>query len=40
MVVGRILEKEVVGEELFIYRPEIAKLRREFPTVTQYMFSL
>jgi hypothetical protein len=40
MVVSAILDKKYGGDELFIYRPEIKKLRKELPTTTQYMFSL
>jgi hypothetical protein len=38
-VIGKILGKGS-AEELILYRPEIAILRRKFPTTTQYMFRL
>lgn len=37
-VVSSVLDKEALGEELIIYRPEIAVLRARLPTTTQYMF--
>lgn len=36
-VAAKILGK-AAGEELLIYRPEVAILRKEFPTTTQYLF--
>ncbi len=39
-VVASVLEKEAVGDELFVYKPELKKLRKELPTTTQYMFTL
>ncbi len=39
-VAAKILEKDFEGEELFIYRPELRKLRKELPTTTQYMFTI
>lgn len=36
-VVGKILQREA-GEEMFIYRPEVAELRRRLPTTTCYVF--
>ncbi|MDI6642477.1 MAG: DUF61 family protein [Candidatus Hodarchaeaceae archaeon] len=36
-VAGKILNKRAAGE-LLIYRPEVAALRRELPTTTQYLF--
>lgn len=36
-VVGSILRREPANE-LLIYRPEIAELRRRFPTTTCYIF--
>ena len=37
-VVSQVLEKEPAAEELLIYRPEVAILRRKLPTTTQYLF--
>ena len=37
-VVGQILGKKGTAEELLIYRPEVAILRRKLPTTTQYLF--
>jgi hypothetical protein len=39
-VIRKVLDKSDNGDELFIYRPEIRKLRKELPTTTQYMFTL
>jgi hypothetical protein len=39
-VATKILEKDFEGEELFIYRPELRKLRKVLPTTTQYMFTV
>jgi hypothetical protein len=39
-VVARVLDRNFEGEELFIYRPELRRLRKELPTTTQYMFTL
>jgi hypothetical protein len=38
-VIAKILGKGS-AEELILYRPEVAILRRKFPTTTQYMFRL
>jgi uncharacterized protein (UPF0216 family) len=37
-VVCKILGKEGCSDELFIYRPDIKKLRKELPTTSQYIF--
>ncbi|MEN4069109.1 MAG: DUF61 family protein [Methanobacterium sp.] len=37
-IICRILEIEPCKSELFIYRPDIKGLRKEFPTATQYIF--
>jgi hypothetical protein len=37
-VICKLLEKEGKGEELVIYRPEVAAVRRRLPTTTQYCF--
>jgi uncharacterized protein (UPF0216 family) len=37
-VVSQLLGKEGRGDELIIYRPEIALLRRKLPTTSQYLF--
>lgn len=37
-LVCMILDIEPVSGELFIYRPDLKVLRREFPTTTQYIF--
>ncbi|MDI6654981.1 MAG: DUF61 family protein [Candidatus Hydrothermarchaeota archaeon] len=39
-VIAHVLGKEMQGDELFIYKPELKQLRRELPTTTQYMFTL
>lgn len=39
-VVRKVLGKDDNGDELFIYRPDMKKLRKELPTTTQYMFTL
>jgi uncharacterized protein (UPF0216 family) len=40
MVIGALLEKASDGDEMFVYMPEIKKIRKELPTTTQYMFTL
>jgi hypothetical protein len=37
-VIANILQKECAGDELLIYRPELAAVRRRLPTTTQYFF--
>lgn len=37
-VIGKILGKEINGDELIVYRPEIAVIRRRLATTTQYLF--
>ncbi|MEM3421325.1 MAG: DUF61 family protein [Candidatus Hadarchaeum sp.] len=37
-VIGKILNKEVSGDELIVYRPEIAIIRKKLATTTQYLF--
>lgn len=37
-LVCKILNLDPCKRELFIYRPDIKKLRNEFPTATQYIF--
>lgn len=37
-IVCKILKLDPCKKELFIYRPEMKELRKEFPTVTQYIF--
>ncbi len=39
-VVRKVLDKGDDGDELFIYRPETGKLRKELPTTTQYIFTM
>lgn len=39
-IAAHILGREVLGEELFVYKPELKHLRKELPTTTQYMFTL
>ncbi|MBI5253809.1 MAG: DUF61 family protein [Euryarchaeota archaeon] len=39
-VVAHVLGREAPGDEFFVYRPELKKLRKELPTTTQYMFTL
>jgi len=36
--ISQILGKKGKGEELLIYRPEVAIIRRKLPTTTQYLF--
>jgi len=36
--IDQILGKKGKGEELLIYRPEVAIVRRKLPTTTQYLF--
>ncbi len=38
-VANHVLGKERKGDELIIYRPEVAVLRSRLPTTTQYLFS-
>ncbi len=38
-VMGKILKKRA-ADELLIYRPEVAILRRKLPTTTQYLFTV
>lgn len=37
-LICKILNLDPCKRELFIYRPDIKKLRNEFPTATQYIF--
>ncbi|MGQ9788000.1 MAG: DUF61 family protein [Candidatus Hadarchaeaceae archaeon] len=37
-VIGKILGKETTGDELIVYRPEIATIRRTLVTTSQYLF--
>lgn len=37
-LICEILEMEECSYELFLYRPEVKKLRNELPTTTQYIF--
>jgi len=37
-IICKILDLEPCKSELFIYRPDIKELRREYPTATQYIF--
>lgn len=37
-LVCKILNLDPCKSELFIYRPDIKELRKEFPTATQYIF--
>ncbi len=39
-LVAKVLGREAVGGEMFVYKPELKKLRRELKTTTQYMFTL
>ena len=39
-VIAGILQKELSGGELVIYRPEVAEVRRKLPTTTQYSFTM
>jgi len=39
-VISDILELKYEKDEIFIYRLDIRKLRRELPTTTQYMFTV
>lgn len=39
-IAAEVLEKDFEGEEIFIYRPELRKLRKKLPTTTQYMFTV
>ena len=36
--ISQILEKKGADDELLIYRPEVAIVRRKLPTTTQYLF--
>ncbi|NOZ76166.1 MAG: DUF61 family protein [Euryarchaeota archaeon] len=38
-VISTILEKEVDGDEMFVYRPEIPAIRKRLPTTTQFIFT-
>jgi uncharacterized protein (UPF0216 family) len=38
MAISQILGKKSTGEELLIYRPDVAIIRRKLPTTTQYIF--
>ena len=38
VLICKILNLDPCKRELFIYRPDIKKLRNEFPTATQYIF--
>ncbi|KUO40294.1 MAG: hypothetical protein APZ16_06075 [Candidatus Hadarchaeum yellowstonense] len=37
-VIGKILQREATDNEIIVYRPELALIRRKLPTTTQYMF--
>ena len=37
-IICKILNLDPCKSELFIYRPDIKELRKEFPTATQYIF--
>jgi uncharacterized protein (UPF0216 family) len=37
-IVCKILKLDLCKSEVFIYRPDIKELRKEFPTATQYIF--
>lgn len=37
-VIASIIGRDASGDELFIYKPELKKIRKELPTTTQYMF--
>ncbi len=39
-IISKILNLKHERDEIFIYRQDIRKLRRELPTTTQYMFTL
>ncbi len=39
-VVRKVMDMGDDGDELFIYRPETGKLRKELPTTTQYIFTI
>ncbi len=39
LLVSKLLGKECTGDELFITRPELRKVRRKLKTSTQYMFT-
>ncbi len=37
-IICKILDLDPCKNEIYIYRPDIKELRREYPTVTQYIF--
>lgn len=39
-VIADILQKELSDDDLVIYRPEVAEVRRKLPTTTQYFFAM
>ncbi|MFQ5888175.1 MAG: DUF61 family protein, partial [Candidatus Hydrothermarchaeales archaeon] len=39
-LIAKIIDLKYEKDEIFIYRPDIRKLRRELPTTTQYMFTI
>jgi len=39
-LISKIIGREVKGEELFVYKPELRIIRKELPTTTQYIFTL
>ncbi len=39
-IISHILDLKYEKDEIFIYRLDIRKLRRELPTTTQYMFTV
>jgi uncharacterized protein (UPF0216 family) len=38
-VISKILKKEVEGDEMFVYKPEIPTIRKKLPTTSQYIFT-
>ncbi len=38
-VVAEMMGKKSEGDVLYLYRPELKRLRKELPTATQYMFT-
>lgn len=39
-LVAKILDIDYEKDEIFVYRPDLRKLRRELPTTTQYLFTV
>lgn len=37
-IMNELLGKDTIGQEMFLYRPDIRIIRKKLPTTTQYIF--